>query len=106
MPSVSAISVSLIPARSSSRYQSALLRASREHSSDSTMPTFPSPTWAASSANPERPAALAPLTPRSSSITRTALRGQPNRSARATRSYWRAVDSRLRSTCASVDWRT
>ena len=40
------------------------------------------------------------------SITRTALRGQPNSSAPATRSYWRAVDSRLRSTCASVDWRT
>jgi hypothetical protein len=103
---VSAISVSVIPAKSSSRYQSALLRASREHSSDNTMPTWPSPTCAANSANPDRPATLAPLTPRSSSITRTAPRGQPSHSARATRSYWRAVDSRLRSTCASVDWRT
>ena len=44
--------------------------------------------------------------PRSSSITRTALRGQPSRPARATRSYWRAVDSRLRLTWARVDWRT
>ena len=50
--------------------------------------------------------ALAPLTPRSSSITRTALRGQPNSAARATRSYWRVVDSRLRLSWATVDCRT
>ena len=106
MPSASAISVSVIPARSSSRYQSALLRASRETSSARTIPTCPRPTWAASSANPERPVALAPDTPRSSSITRTALRGQPNSAARAARSYWRAVDSRLRLIWATVDCRT
>jgi hypothetical protein len=106
MPSASAISVSVIPARSSSRYQSELLRASREHSSDSTIPTRPSPTSAASLANPLRPAAEAPETPRSSSITLTALRGQPSACARAARSYWRIVDSVLRSTWARVDWRT
>jgi hypothetical protein len=37
------------------------------------------------------------LWPRSSSITRTAVDGQPNSTARATRSYWRVVDSRLRA---------
>jgi hypothetical protein len=36
---VSAISVSVIPAKSSSRYQSALLRANRETSSANTIPT-------------------------------------------------------------------
>jgi hypothetical protein len=106
MPSASAIRVSVIPASSKSRYQSALLRASREHSRDSTIPTWPMPTWAASCANPDRPAAEAPETPRSSSITVTAVRGQPSSRARETRSYWRAVDSRLRSTCTRVDWRT
>ena len=98
MPSASAISVSVIPARSNSRYQSELLRASREHSSDNTIPICPSPTRAARSANPARPAVEAPDTPRSSSITVTAPRGQPNACARETRSYWRAVDSVLRST--------
>src|SRR6478752_5004278 len=106
MPSASAISVSVIPAKSSSRYQSALLRASRDTSSAKTIPTSPSPTCAASSANPDRPVALAAETPRSSSITRTAARGQPNSTARATRSYWRVVDSRLRDSWAMVDWRT
>src|SRR6478752_1491526 len=106
MPSASAISVSVIPAKSSSRYQSALLRASRDTSSAKTIPTCPSPTCAASSANPARPAALAPDTPRSSSITRTPARGQPSSTARPTRSYWRAVDSRLRDSWAMVDWRT
>jgi hypothetical protein len=70
------------------------------------MPTCPRPTWAASSANPERPATDAALAPRSSSMTRTPLRGQPSATARSARSYWRAVDSLLRSTCAIVDWRT
>ena len=36
------------------------------------------PTWAASSANPARCPVTDPETPRSSSITRTALRGQPS----------------------------
>ena len=106
MPSAPAIKVPVIPARSSSRYQPALLRASRETSSDSTIPTCPRPTWAASCANPDRPAADAPETPRSSSITVTALRGQPSPCARDTRSYWRSVDSVFRSTCIKVDWRT
>lgn len=48
-----------IPARSSNRHQSELLRASREHSSDSTISTCLSRTWAANSANPDRPVALA-----------------------------------------------
>ena len=106
MPSVSAISVSVMPARSSSRYQSELLRANRETSSAKTIPTAPSPTCAASSANPDRPVTLAPETPRSSSITRTPARGQPNSTARATNSYWRVVDSRLRVIWTMVDWRT
>ena len=106
MPSASPISVSVIPARSSSRYQSLLLRASRETSSDSTIPTSPSPTREASSANPDRPAADAPETPRSSSITAIVAAGQPSCRRRQARSYCRIVDSVFRSTCASVDWRT
>ena len=43
MPSASAISVSVIPARSSSRYQSALLRASREHLQRQHDPDLPEP---------------------------------------------------------------
>ncbi|HTY28860.1 MAG TPA: hypothetical protein VMD51_12095 [Mycobacterium sp.] len=58
------------------------------------------------SANPDRPAADDPDTPRSSSITLTADDGQPSACARATRSYWRAVDSLLRSTWVRLDWRT
>jgi hypothetical protein len=92
-----------MPARSSSRYQSALLRASRDTSSASTIPTCPRPTWAANSANPDRPSAEDPLIPWSSSMTRTAPRGHPSATALATRSYWRVVDSRLRSSWASVD---
>jgi hypothetical protein len=38
-------------------------------------------------------------------MTRIALRGQPSAPARLTRSYWRKVDSRLRSTWIKVDWR-
>src|SRR5207247_2312257 len=41
MPSASPMSVSVVPQRSSSRYQSALLRASRETSNPSMMPTWP-----------------------------------------------------------------
>ena len=106
MPSASAISVSVIPARSRSRYQSLLLRASRETSSDSTIPTSPSPTREASSANPDRPAAEAPEIPRSPSITMIVSAVQPSCRARPARSYCRMVDSVFRSTCASVDWRT
>jgi hypothetical protein len=38
-------------------------------------------------------------------MTRIALRGQPSAAARLTSSYWRRVDSRLRSTWIRVDWR-
>ena len=50
------------------------------------------------SANPERPVVLAPLRPRSASMTRTASRGQPNATARSGNAYCRSVDSVLRST--------
>jgi hypothetical protein len=58
-----------------------------------------------SSVNPARAASPDPLTPRSASMTRTAAGGQPSAPARLTRSYWRKVDSRLRSTWIKVDWR-
>ena len=44
--------------------------------------------------------------PRSSSITTTCSRANPNAIARSTSAYWRSVDSTLRSSCAWVDWRT
>jgi len=99
----SAIRVSVIPHSSSSRHHSAEDRASRETSSASTTPTCPSAICSVSSVNPARAASPDPLTPRSASMTRTALRGQPSAPARLTRSYWRKVDSRLRSTWIRVD---
>src|SRR6266566_2773206 len=68
MPSLSPTRVSVMLQRSNRRYQSALLRATRETSSASTMPTWPSATSAAMRANPERSANPEPDTPRSSSM--------------------------------------
>ena len=93
-------------ARSSSLYQSALLRASREASNASTIPICPRAICSVSDANPDRATRPEPLTPRSASITTIAGRGQPSATARSTRSYWRRVDSRLCSTCSNVDCRT
>src|SRR5918996_2382175 len=106
MPSASAISVSVIPARSSSRYQSALERASRDTSRPNTIPTRPRAMSAVIRAKPERAVPAEPETPRSSSITSTARRDQPNSTARSTSAYWRSVDSTLRSVWPGVDWRT
>src|SRR6266700_3268655 len=55
MPSESAISVSVIEHRSSTWYQSVLLRASRDTSRPTMMPTLPRPTAATRSVNPSRP---------------------------------------------------
>src|SRR6266516_5621459 len=85
------------------RYQSALLRATRETSSASTMPTWPSATSAAMRANPERSANPEPDTPRSSSMTVTCCLAQPSSRAFSTKACWRAVDSRLYSTCLGAD---
>ena len=38
-------------------------------------------------------------------MTRTAAAASPGAPARLARSYWRKVDSRLRSTWIRVDWR-
>ena len=94
-----------MPHRSSRRYQSALLRAKRETSSPSTMPTRPRATSPIIRVKPERLAALAPEIPRSSSITVTCSGGQPSSQARFTSAYCRAVDSRLFSTWEGEDWR-
>ena len=56
--------------------------------------------------NPARCPVTDPEMPRSLSMTRIASRGQPSWPARPARSYWRIVDSVLRSTWARVDWRT
>ena len=85
--------------------QSALLRASREHSRPSTIPARPSDTSATSCWNPSRSAALAPERPWSMSITVIWLAAQPSAIALPRRSYWRIADSVLCRTCLSVDWR-
>src|SRR6266511_1949436 len=48
--------------------------------------------------NPSRRPVTDPETPWSASISRIALCGQPSPAARPVRSYWRRVDSVLRST--------
>ncbi len=106
MPSESAISVSVSAHRSSSWYQSALRRASRETSIPSTIPTRPSPTSATSPWKPSRPSVLLPERPRSQSTTTTSEASQPSATARSASSYWRSRLSVLCSTCAIVDWRT
>jgi hypothetical protein len=105
-PSASAINVSVSAHRSSSWYQSVLLRASRDASIPSTMPTLPSPTSATSSRNPVRALAEAPERPRSSSITRTWPSVQPSAAARSRNSYWRARLSVFCTICVAVDCRT
>jgi hypothetical protein len=80
------MSVSVMPARSSSRYRSVLFLATREISSDTTIPAWPSSNLRGRLREP-RPVVLAPDTPWSSSITWIPERGQPNDGARATRSY-------------------
>jgi hypothetical protein len=70
------------------------------------IPARPSPTSATSSENPDRPAALAPDRPRSSSTTTTWCAGQPSSTARCRRSYCRARLSVCTRACSSVDCRT
>src|ERR1035438_1372447 len=94
MPSLSPISVSVMPHRSSRRYQSALLRARRETSRPSTIPIWPKATSAVMRANPERLADPEPDKPRSSSMTITCSLAHPSSHAFSTKAYWRAVDSR------------
>jgi hypothetical protein len=54
----------------------------------------------------KRRAGAVVLVGESARLGRVTVRGQPSSRARETRSYWRAVDSRLGSTCIGVDWRT
>src|SRR3954453_15037498 len=65
-----------MPQRSSKRYQSPLLRARRETSSPSTIPTWPRATSAVRRAKPPRLPALAPERPRSSAMTTTRAAGR------------------------------
>jgi hypothetical protein len=85
--------VSVIPARSSSRYQSALERARRDTSNASTIPTSPNAICSVSSPNPGLTDEPDPLTPRSVSMTRTAARGQPHATALSASAYCLRVDS-------------
>ena len=55
--------------------------------------------------NPERLADPEPDRPRSSSITITCSLAHPSSHGFSTNAYWRAVDSRLFSTCEGLDWR-
>src|SRR6516165_4180970 len=64
MPSLSPTSVSVMLQRSNRRYQSALLRATRETSRPNTMPTWARATSAVMRANPERSANPEPDTPK------------------------------------------
>src|SRR5207237_7491470 len=89
-----------------SRSQAAVGGASREAASARMLRTWPRATSATMPSNPARCPVPAPERPRSPSTTRIASGGQPSCRARCTRSYWRAVDSVLRSSWAKVDWRT
>src|SRR6266567_1702414 len=86
--------------------QSALLRASREHSRPSTIPALPRDTSATSCWKPSRSAALAPEWPWSMPVTVIWLASQPSAIALPRRSYWRIADSVLWMTCLRLDWRT
>ena len=105
-PSSSQISVPDMAQISSSRCQSALLRASRDTSRPSTIPARPMPTSATRRWNPSRSAAEAPDWPWSVSMVTICSAGQPSAIAFCRNAYWRAADSVLVSTCRSVDWRT
>src|SRR6516165_7895066 len=95
-----------MPHSSRSWCQSAELRASREHSSPSTIPARPRDTSATRCWKPSRSAAEAPEWPWSTSITVIWLESQPSAIALPRRSYWRRADSVLWMTCLSDDWRT
>src|SRR5215471_5485142 len=56
-------------------------------------------------ANPERCTDPEPERPRSWSMTITCSLAHPSAQAFSTKAYWRAVDSRLFSTCEGWDWR-
>jgi len=105
-PSSSQISVPFSAQILISCCQSALSRASREHSSPSTIPARPSDTSPTSCWNPARSAADAPEDPWSTSMTWTWEGCQPSATARPLRSYWRRVDSVLWMTWYIVDCRT
>ena len=105
-PSSSQISVPDMAQISSSRCQSALLRASRETSRPNTIPAWPMLTSATRRWKPSRSAAEAPDWPWSVSMVTIASAGQPSAVAFCRNAYWRVADSVLVSTCRSVDWRT
>ena len=105
-PASSRISVSAMRATCSSWLQSWLLRASREISRLSTMPTSPAAIRAIRSRKPLRSAAEAPDLPWSSSITRMRSSFQPSAIALRRSPYCRCALSVLVSTCLSDDWRT
>ena len=106
MPSAPAISVSVTEQTSSTWYQSVLLRASRDTSRPTMMPTLPRPTAATRLVNPSPPLVLAADRARSSSITVICCSLQPSSVACRRSSYCRASDSVLSWVWASVDWRT
>jgi hypothetical protein len=106
MPSASASSAPDSAHNSSSWYQSAPERASRDISMPPTSPTCPMVISVTSRWNPTRPAALDPDLPRSSSITSTREACQPSPTARSTSPYCSRVDSPWSITCWRVDWRT
>jgi hypothetical protein len=91
---------------SSSRCQSALLRASRETSRPNTIPARPMLASATRRWNPSRSAAEAPDWPWSVSMVTMCSASQPSAIAFCRNAYWRVADSVLVSTCRSVDWRT
>ncbi len=70
------------------------------------MPVWPRATWAVIWANPSRSASPEPEIPRSSSMTWTWWGCHPISTARSASRYCLSVDSRLRSTCVVLDWRT
>ena len=98
--------MSVIAHRSSSRYQSALLRARRETSRPSIDAHVAECHFGGHAREAAALVALEPDRPRSSSMTVTRAVASPARQRVAASAYWRSVDSRLCSTCAADDWRT
>ena len=97
-PSSSQIRVPDMAQISSSRCQSALLRASRDTSRPSTIPARPMPTSATRRWKPSRSAAEAPERPWSVSMVTIRSACQPSAIAFCRSAYWRVADSVLVST--------
>jgi len=100
------LDANLVTGRSSTWYQSVLLRARRDTSRPTMMPALPRPTAATRSVKPSRPAVLAADRARSSSMTLIWSSPQPSSIAYRRSSYCKASDPVFSWVWVKVDWRT